>query len=450
MTIPADLLLINAIVLTMDEKMAIYEPGAVAIQGDSILAIGLQDDILSTVTATETIDCSGNVLMPGLINAHTHVPMSLLRGLADDLRLDVWLMGYMMPVERRFVSPEFVQLGTRLACAELIRSGVTCFADMYYYESDVAQATAEAGLRAVCGQTILKFPAPDAHDYEVSLASARTFIQKWKGHPLIIPSIAPHAAYTCTVDLLRSCAALAVEFDVPLQIHVSETALEVENNRDEHGMPVVPYLKKQDIFNAKVLAAHCVHIDEGEINTLKHHKAGVAHNPSSNLKLASGIAPVSRMLESGLDIGIGTDGPASNNDLDMFEEIRLAAFLAKSDSNDPTMLPAATALNMATRMGARALHIEHLTGSLEIGKRADLILVDIRSLHNAPRFRREPDGIYAQLVYAGHATDVVDLMVNGHWLMRDRRLLTLDESDLLAQAQDLASLIDLFLIDREQ
>jgi 5-methylthioadenosine/S-adenosylhomocysteine deaminase len=405
--------------------------------------------LLKTVSARETIDCGGKVLMPGLINAHTHVPMSLIRGLADDLRLDVWLMGYMMPVERKFVSPDFVTLGTRLACAELIRSGVTCFADMYYFEGHVAQATAQAGMRAVCGQTVLKFPAPDANDYEESLATAREFIRQWKGHPLIIPSIAPHAAYTCTVDLLRACAALAVEFDVPLQIHVSETALEVENIRDEHGMPVVPFLKKQDLFNAKVLAAHCVHVDDGEIQTLKHHHASVAHNPSSNLKLASGVAPVASMLEAGLKIGIGTDGAASNNDLDMFEEMRLAAFLAKSDTNDPTMLPAPLALTMATRMGAEALHIGHLTGSLEVGKRADLILVDIRSPHNAPRFRREPEGIYAQLVYAGHSNDVTDVMVNGQWLMRERNLLTLDEVSLLDQAQKLASEIDLFLIDRE-
>jgi 5-methylthioadenosine/S-adenosylhomocysteine deaminase len=450
MTKTTDILLTNAIVLCMDEKMSIYEPGAVAIQGDTILAVGPQNEIIAAFSAHQVIDCAGKVLMPGLVNAHTHVPMSLLRGLADDLRLDVWLMGYMMPVERRFVSPEFVQLGTRLACAELIRSGVTCFADMYYFEDHVAQATAEVGLRAVCGQTVLKFPAPDANDYEEALVNAREYIQKWVGHPLIVPSIAPHAAYTCTVDLLSSCAVLAVEFDVPLQIHVSETALEVENNRNEHGMPVVPFLKKLDIFKSKVIAAHCVHVDDGEINTLKHHHAGVAHNPSSNLKLASGIAPVATMLESGLNVGIGTDGPASNNDLDMFEEVRLAAFLAKSERSDPTSLPAATALSMATRLGAQALHVGHLTGSLEPGKRADLILVDVNRTHNAPRFRREPGGIYAQLVYAAHATDVVDVMVNGCWLMRNHQLLTIDESGLLSQAQELASRIDLFLIDREQ
>ena len=447
---PADTLLTNAVVLTMSDQMTVFEPGAVAVRGDSILAVGLEADLRACYQATHTIDCAGKVLMPGLIDAHTHVPMTLLRGLADDLRLDVWLMGYMMPVERQYASAEFVRLGTQLACAELIRSGVTCFADMYYFEEHVARATAEAGLRAVCSQTVLKFPAPDAQDYEESLEHARQFIQEWKGHPLIVPSVAPHAVYTCTQEILERAAALAVEFDVPLHTHIAETALEVENNRREFNMPVVPYLKKLNLFEAKVLAAHCVHIDDGETLTLKHHHVGVAHNPSSNLKLASGFAPVQKMLEAGLNVGIGTDGPASNNDLDMFEEMRLTAFLAKGTTGDPTALPAPQALSMATRMGARALHLGQLTGTLESGKRADLILVDISPLHNAPRFRREPDSVYAQLVYSGHATDVTDVMVNGQWLMRERQLLTLNEPDLLAQAQGYAQKIDQFLIEREQ
>jgi 5-methylthioadenosine/S-adenosylhomocysteine deaminase len=450
MTRNVDFLLTNAIVLTMDENLTQYEPGAVAVQGDSIQAVGLESDLRRELTAREIIDCGGKVLMPGMVNAHTHVPMNLLRGLADDLRLDVWLLGYIMPVEREFVSPDFVRLGTSLACAELIRTGVTCFADMYYFEEHVARATAEAGLRAVCSQTVLKFPAPDAQSYEESLAAARDFIQKWKGHPLIEPSVAPHAPYTCTDEILQATAALAAEFDVPLHTHLAETALEVENSRNERGMPVIPYIKKQNLFDAKVLAAHCVHVDDGEINTLLHHGAGIAHNPSSNLKLASGVAPVKKMLDAGLNVGIGTDGSASNNDLDMFEEVRLAAFLAKGFYGDPTALPAHQALTMATRLGAHALHLGHLTGSLEPGKRADLILVDITSTHNAPRFRRELDNIYAQLVYASKACDVTDVMVNGRWLMRQNQLTTLNEDELLVQAQDYARQIDTFLIGREQ
>lgn len=445
-----DIILANATVLTMDENFQLFEHGAVAIQGDSVVAVGAETDIRQKYTAPSIIDCQDKILMPGMVNAHTHVPMTLLRGLADDLRLDVWLMGYMMPVEREFVSPDFVRLGTGLACAEMIRSGVTSFADMYYFEEDVAAATAQAGMRAVCSQTVLKFPTPDAPSYEESLALARDFISRWKGHQLIVPSVAPHAVYTCTEDILRATAALAVEFDVPLHTHISETTVEVENVRSEHGMPVIPYLKKQNLFDAKVLAAHCVHVDEGEMRTLLHSRAGVAHNPSSNLKLASGAAPVKRMVELGLNVGIGTDGPASNNDLDMFEEIRLAALLSKGVSGDPTALPARLVLAMATRIGAQAMHIGDVTGSLEPGKRADLILVDINTLHNSPRFRRDVNGVYAQIVYAAKATDVSDVMINGQWVMRDRKVLTVNEDELLRAASDYASKIDVFLMQREK
>jgi 5-methylthioadenosine/S-adenosylhomocysteine deaminase len=447
---PTDLLLTNATVLTMDEQLQKFEHGAVAIHDDSILAVGPEDELRISYPNAQVLDCGGKLLMPGLVNAHTHVPMTLLRGLADDLRLDVWLMGYTMPVEREFVSPDFVRLGTQLACAEMIRSGVTTFADMYYFEEDIAKATAEAGMRAVCSQTVLKFPAPDAQSYEESLAAARDFIQRWKGHPLIVPSVAPHAPYTCTEEILRATAELAIEFDVPLHTHIAETALEVENMRKEQGMPVVPYIRKYGLLDAKILAAHCVHIDEGEMRTLKHQHAGISHNPSSNLKLASGIAPVKRMLDLGLDVGIGTDGPASNNDLDMFEEIRLAAFLAKGASGDPTALPAQLALTMATRMGAQAMHIGDITGSIEPGKRADLILVELTSLHNSPRFNHDPYATYAQVVYATKSTDVSDVMVNGRWVMRDRQLLTLDETELMQNAQEYARNIDEFLIKREK
>ena len=450
MTLPVDLLLTNAVVLTMDEKLTQYEPGAVAIKGNCLAAVGIESDLLDQYLASEIIDCQGKVLMPGLVNAHTHAAMTLLRGIADDLRLDVWLLGYMMPVEREFVSPEFVRLGTLLACAEMIRSGVTCFADMYYFESHVASATAQVGLRAVCAQTVYKFTAPDALDYEDALVKAREFIKEWKDHPLIVPAIGPHAFYTCTQEILQSSSKLALEFDVPLLIHISETSQEVETCRNDNGMPVVPFVKKQGIFEAKTLAAHCVHVDEGEINTLRHHNVGVAHNPSSNLKLASGFAPTSKMLEAKLNVGIGTDGAASNNDLDMFEEIRLAAFIAKAHTNDPTALHAHTALTMGTRLGAQALHLGDKIGSLEPGKCADLILLDLNTSHSAPRFRRDRDNIYAQIVYSAKSTDVSDVMVDGRWLMRDRVLLTVNEAEIIEQTKEYARQIDTFLAQREQ
>jgi 5-methylthioadenosine/S-adenosylhomocysteine deaminase len=444
-----DILLTNAAILTMDEEYHVFSPGMLAVTADRIVAVG-GNQLTSTYAATQTVDCGGQVLMPGLINAHTHAPMTLLRGLADDLRLDVWLLGYVMPVEREFVNPDFVRLGTSLACAEMIRSGVTTFADMYYFETAVAEAATAAGMRALCGQTVLKFPTPDAASYEDSLAAAREFIAAWKGHPLIVPAVSPHAPYTCTPEILQACSALAVEYDVPLHTHLSETLFEVENSRREHGMPVIPWVKKQSLLEAKVLAAHCVHVDEGELRTLHNAGAGVAHNPTSNLKLASGVAPVVQMLKVGLNVGIGTDGPASNNDLDMFAEIHLAAILAKGITGDPTALPARQALAMATRLGARALHMRDVTGSLEPGKRADLILLDLNPLHNSPAFRHDPNSLYAQVVYAAKSTDVRSVMCNGRWLMRDHRLLTLDEAGLVLAASDYARRIDAFLIRREE
>ncbi len=431
----------------MDERFTAYPSGAIAINDGRILAVG---DVAADYTAQDTVDCGGRVVLPGLVNAHTHAPMTLLRGLADDLRLDVWLLGYMMPVEREFVRPEFVGLGTRLACAEMIRSGTTCFADMYYFEDAVAEAAAGAGMRAFCGQTVLKFPTPDAASFEDSLAYARDFISRWKGHPLIVPGPAPHAPYTCTEEILRASAELAAEFDVPLHTHLAETTFEVEQSRKEHGMPVVPWVKKQRLFDARVLAAHCVHVDEGEIRALEMAGAGVAHNPTSNLKLGSGVAPAARMLQLGVAVGIGTDGTASNNDLDMFEEMRLAALLAKGTSGDPTAIPARQALAMATRLGARAMHLGTITGSLEAGKRADLIVLDLDRAHTSPRFERDPNGVYSQIVYSAKSTDVVDVMCDGKWLMRDRRLLTLDEDALRRDAADVARRIDAFLMRREQ
>jgi len=445
-----DVILTGGSVATMDSDFELIHSGAIAVRDGNIEAVGPAGQIAAAYTADEVVDCSGCAVIPGLINAHTHAPMALLRGLADDLRLDVWLMGYMMPVEREFVRPDFCWLGTQLACAEMIRSGTTCFADMYYYEEAVADATAQAGMRAICAETVLKFPTPDAQSYDESLEYTRDFVQRWKGHPLIMPAVGPHAPYTTTEDLLRACAQLALEFDVPLHIHIAETAQEVEEHRAEYGMPMVPWVKKQGVFEAKVTAAHCVHMDEGEMHTLLHHGAGVAHNPTSNLKLASGFAPVVRMLELGLNVGIGTDGPASNNDLDMWEEMRLAALLAKGVTSDPTALPARQALALATIGGARALHIGEFVGSLEPGKRADIAVVDLRNARTTPQFTRDPEALYAQLVYAAKGSDVRDVMCQGRWLMRERGLLTLDEQALMAEAAGVARKIDAFLIQREE
>lgn len=448
MTKPVDLLIVGGTVITMNAAFDIFLEGALAILDDEIIAVGLLDEIAEKYEAKETVNCQGQVIIPGLVNAHTHVPMTLLRGLNDDLRLDVWL-GYLMPLEREFVSPEFVKLGTEIACAEMIRSGVTTFADMYYFEDEIAETTAKIGMRALLGQTILTFPAPDAESYEDGLVLCRRFIEKWNGHPLIQPAVSPHAWYTATSELLMACADLARAFDVPLHTHISETALEVEDCKKQHNMPVVPWNAQHGILQTKLLAAHCVHLDRGEMYDLQKAGAGVAHCPTSNLKLSSGTAEVGQMLEMGIHVGVGTDGPASNNDLDMFEEMRLAGLLAKTVSNDPTVLPARQALELATIGGARAIHMADKTGSLEPGKRADITIINMTRIHNWPQFNNHVETVYSRLVYAAKSSDVTHVLCNGCWLMRDRKLLTLDEKSIMERASQLAAQIDNFVIERE-
>jgi 5-methylthioadenosine/S-adenosylhomocysteine deaminase len=434
----------------MDERLSVVNDGAVAIQGAKIVAIGQRTDILQQYDAKDVVDCTDKYILPGLVNAHTHVPMTLLRGMADDLRLDVWLLGYIMPAEREFVNEQFCYLGTQLACAEMIRGGVTTFCDMYYFESEIARATSEAGMRAMLCESILKFPVPDAETYETSLAYTRQFIETWLDNPLIKPTIAPHAPYSNTHETLQKSRDIALEYQRPLMIHIAETRREVDDNIAEHGKTVVPWVKDTGLLDVDgVLMAHCVHVDEHEMRIMHKHNVSVAHCPSANLKLASGIAPIAQMLSMGINVAIGTDGPASNNDLDMFEEMRLAALIAKVNPADPTALPAKTALTMATRNGARALRMEDEIGSLEVGKLADIIVVESRATHNMPHYDFNPEAVYSQLVYATKGSDVQHTMVHGKFLMRDRQLLTLDEEAIKQQASQVAETVGKFLSARE-
>ena len=448
MTQPVDTFIHAGTIVTMNANFDLINDGIIAVAQEKIVAVGSKADVEAQFTADATIDCRDQIVMPGLVNAHTHVPMTLLRGLNDDLRLDVWL-GYMMPLEREFVNPEFVSLGTTLACAEMIRSGITAFADMYYFEDAIAQTTADIGMRALCGQTVLMFPTPDSQTWQDGIKFCRQFIENWNGHHLIQPAVSPHAWYTATPELLQACADLALEYDVPVHTHISETLLEVNNCREQNGTTPVHWNKQNNLLKTKLLAAHCCHIDRGEMIELKQVGAGIAHNPSSNLKLSSGIAPVPEMLEVGCNVGIGTDGPASNNDLDMFEEVRLAALLAKVMRHDPTDLPAKQALELATIGGAKAIHMGDKVGSLEVGKLADLITVDTNNVHNLPHFSTNPDSVYSRLVYSAKSTDVVNVMVHGRWLMQNRQLLTIDEEKAMADAAEVGSRIDAFVVRRE-
>jgi 5-methylthioadenosine/S-adenosylhomocysteine deaminase len=445
-----DILLTNGLVVTMNALGDLIPQGAVAIKGRDIVAVGPTDEILSAWVAPECLNCEGAAILPGLINAHTHVPMSLLRGLADDLRLDVWLYGYMLPVEREFVSPEFCRWGTLLSCAEMIRSGVTCFADMYYYEHEVAQAVAQAGMRAICAETVMKWPTPDAESYDHALVLCRQFIEQWKGHPLVTPAIGPHAPESSTPELLEEAARLAAEFDVPLLIHVAETAGGAEETRELYGLSSVEVLERYGLLEGHVLAAHCVHVSEQELAIMAKRGVHVAHNPTSNLKLASGLADVVGMLRAGITVGIGTDGQGSNNDQDMFTELHLAALLPKGITLDPTAVPARQAFAMATIDGARALGLEQIVGSLEVGKRADIAVLELNCVHNVPRFDLSPENTYSQLVYAAKSHDVKHVMIDGRWMMRDHLLMTLDEAQIRTEAQRIATQVGAFIARREQ
>jgi 5-methylthioadenosine/S-adenosylhomocysteine deaminase len=444
-----DLLLINGRVATMNPDGDVFMDGAVAVRGRSIVAVGPTAELTARYEARETHDCRGCAVIPGLINGHAHVPMSLLRGLVADQQLDVWLFGYMFPVESRFVDEDFSYTGTLLSCAEMIRGGTTTFVDMYYFEDQVARAADEAGMRAICGQTVMRLPTPDAASYDEGLERARRFIEEWHGHDRIIPTIAPHAPYTCTDQIYQEAAALCRRYRVPLNTHLSETAREVTESRTEREATPIAYAARVGAFDVRCIAAHGVHATEDDMIIMREHGVGVVPCPSSNLKLASGIAPIRRFLDSGVKTGLGTDGPASNDDQDMWSEIHLAALLPKGVSGDPTAVPAQEALALATSRGAQAIHLDHLIGTLVPGKRADIAIVELGRLHSAPRYSYAPDSIYTHLVYSARAGDVRDVLVDGRWLMRGRQLLTIDEADVLRRAQVIADRIDAFLAERE-
>ncbi len=408
-------------------ETGIVEDGIVGVRGGRIAEVGPRTAGDRLPAAVETVDAGGGILMPGLVNTHTHLPMALFRGLADDLPLRTWLNEHIFPAEARHVDPESVRLGAMLACAELLLSGTTTCCDGYFLEAFVAEAAAEAGIRAVLGQGIIDFPAPGAPDPARNVSIAEDFVGKWVGvHDRIRPSVFCHAPYTCSKKTLISAKDAARRHGVLFQIHAAETRSEVEQMRDEHGLSPVAYLDRLGILDEDTLVVHGVWVDEDDIRVLAKRGCPVSHNPQSNMKLASGIAPVPKMLDAGICVGLGTDGCASNNDLDLFSEMDTAAKLHKVSTLDPTVLNADQVLKMATIEGAKALGLADEIGSLAIGKRADLVVVDTNSPHLIPLYRA-----VSHLVYAARGSDVKDVMVDGRFAVRDRRLLTVDLEDLM-------------------
>ena len=431
-----DLLVSGGTVVAMDAARHIYEDGAVAVRGDEIVAVGPRAQLEARFDAARRIDATGRIVMPGFINGHQHAAMTLFRGLADDLALSDWLQKYIFPAEARNVTEDFVTWGTRLGVLEMLRGGTTTYADMYYFEDAVARVTKEAGMRAVLSETIIDFPAPDNKSVAQALTYTEDFIKRWKGDALIIPAVGPHSIYTCSQKTLQDSAALARRYGVPILTHVAEAPFELEQARAKYGLTPVGYLESIGLLGPDLVGAHCVFVDSGDISLLVQHGVGCVHNPSSNMKTASGVSPVVDMIAAGVREGLGTDGAASNNNLDMFVEMNLAAKLQKVERRDPRALPAKQVVEMATIAGARALHLEKQIGSLEPGKKADLILIRTGAPHSTPMYN-----VYSQLVYALKASDVETSVIGGRVVMENRKMLTLNEDEILAKAREYASKI---------
>ena len=419
-----DLLIVGGTVVTMDAERRVIEDGAVAIKDGKIVKIGDRRSVTHNLKAKCTINAAGKAVIPGLINTHTHAAMSLFRGISDDLDLQEWLTKFIFPAEAKNVTEPFVRAGTRLALAEMIRGGTTTFCDMYYFEDAVADEAKKAGVRGVLGETVIDFPVPDNKTFEAALVYTEKFIRKWQNDPLIVPAIAPHAPYTVSQEHLLAARDLSNRLNAPMVIHLAEANTETEFIQQKHkGMRPIEFVESIGFLTDKTIAAHVIQANDNELDILKRRGVGVAHNPQSNMKLAAGTAPVPMMLKKDIAVGLGTDGAASNNDLNMWEEMDTAAKLHKLTSSDPKTMPAEQVFEMATIRGARALHLDAITGSLEAGKRADIAIVDLDSLNQVPIFN-----IYSALVYSTKSTDVRTVIINGRVVMLDRRLLTLNES----------------------
>ncbi|MEW6669644.1 MAG: amidohydrolase [Thermodesulfobacteriota bacterium] len=423
-----DFLIHNGTILTMESRESFLQNGFLAIRGDSIFRIGASE-AENPPPAKRVIDAGGGLVLPGLVNGHTHASMSLFRGLADDLPLMEWLNKYIFPVESR-MDADFVHVGALLACAEMILAGTTTFCDMYLFEEEVARAARQSGMRCLVGEVLYDFPSPNYGTLQKGFDYTVRMIERWKDDPLVSVAVEPHAVYTCSPELLLEANRIALEHGVPLIIHASETLSEVSEVTARYGKRPVEHLDSLGILSDALIAIHCVHLNEGEISALHERRVKVISSPESNMKLASGIPPVPELLSAGITVGLGTDGCASNNDLDLFSEMDTAAKLHKVASMDPTQMDAFTVLRMATAEGAKALGMEAITGTLTEGKRADLILVDTRKPHLTPLY--DP---YSHLVYAARGSDVTHSFINGNLVMQDRRLLTLDADEVMEKAE---------------
>ena len=427
---PADLLIRGGTVVTMDAEMRVLEGGSVVIRGDRIAAVLASGDPLPE--ARKVVDATGHLVIPGLVNTHGHPAMVLLRGLADDMKLMEWLNDFIFPAEAKNVDEEFVYWGTLLASIEMALGGTTTFNDMYYFEEEIARATDRAGLRAVLGQTIIGFPAPDYETTDEALVGTEAFIREYRNHPRVTPSVAPHALYTTDIEVIRRARELARKYDVPFQMHAHESRQEDEAVKQKMGMTTVPALEEAGVLGPGMILHHVITLTDEDIATLARHGVGTSHSPESAMKGASGLARPSDLLAAGVAVGLGTDGPASNNNLDMFEEMDTAAKVHKLYREDPTVMPAATVFRMATIGAAEALGLSDDIGSLERGKLADIVLIDLDRPELTPLY-----DVYSHLVYTIKGPHVSSVLVGGKFVVRDRQVLTLDVEEVMGKAREI-------------
>jgi 5-methylthioadenosine/S-adenosylhomocysteine deaminase len=435
----ADLLVVNACVVTMDREYRVFDNGAIAISGDTILDVGLAEDILANYSAARVIDGRGKLVMPGLINVHTHSPMTIYRGFADDLPLLEWLYDHIFPLEAEFTNPDNVRAGTRLAIAEMLLSGTTTFNDTYYFVNEMARVVDQTGIRAVLAESLIDFPAPNSPTPADGITHTQALLSEWKDHPLVNISVAAHTPFTASPELIVQSKDIAVSHDVIFNIHVAETSWEVEDSLNKYGVTPVRFLEDLGVLDKRTIAAHCVHLSGEDIEIFTERGVSVGHNPQCNMKLANGVAPIQKFLDKGIPVGIGTDGVASNNDLDMFDELRTSALSQKLSTGNPSTLNARTVIEMATIMGARAIGMDDKIGSVEKGKKADLIILDLSRPHANPLYN-----VYSLITYSLRGSDVETVIVNGRVLVENRKLVTLDIERLYAKVGNIASQIRSF------
>lgn len=428
-----DRLISGGRILVMDDKGTLIKKGSIAVDGENIIAIGEKDEIENQYISREIINAEDSLVMPGLINCHTHAPMTYFRGMADDLELTDWLNNYIFPDEAKFVNREFSYLGSLLACAEMIKSGTTTFCDMYIFEDDIAMATKSAGMRCLLGEALFNFPSPNVKTPEEGLKYTEMLIEKWANDPLVNIVVEPHTLYTCSENLLKDSRILADRYGVPIATHYLETKSEKKKLAEKYGKSPATFLKGIGYLSEQFIAFHCVYLEEEDIQMFADHGCKVVHDPESNMKLAAGVAPVPDILAAGISVGLGTDGCASNNNLDMFQEMDTTAKFHKVIRLDPTVMDAKTVVRIATNGGARVLGMDKLIGSLKPGMKADIIIINLNKPHLIPLYKE-----YSHIVYAANGSDVDTVLINGKVVMKNRMLLTINENDTISMVEETA------------